>query len=142
MSNVPDPRDNYGPKRTTNKSLALGSSSSSEKTLALGSSDYLNKLVASPQPISSSRIRPSSGIRPALLTPLHFTSQLASPSALQPRPTKLAYYSPPETTPKSTFITKSQIVPILPLENHYCLPNASLLQTVSKILPHGFFFLP
>ncbi|KAK2359896.1 hypothetical protein QL285_085224 [Trifolium repens] len=142
MNNTPDPRDNYGPKKTTEKAVALSSSSSSNKTLALRSSDYLNKLVASPQPISSSRIRPSPGIRPALVTPLHFTSQIASPSSLQPRPTKLAYYSPPETTPKSTFITKQQIVPILPLESHYCQPNASLIHTVSKILPPGFFYLP
>ena len=111
MSDAPDPRDNYGPKKVTDKTLALNSSSSTEKTL--GSSNYLNKLVTSPQTITSSKFRPLSGIRPALVTPLQFTSQLASPSTLKSRPTKLAYYSPPETTPKSTFITKNQIVPII-----------------------------
>jgi hypothetical protein len=52
MSKAPaDPRDNYGPKKITDKTLALSSSSSSEKTLALGSPAYLNKLMASPQPL-------------------------------------------------------------------------------------------
>ena len=143
MSKDPvDPRDNYGPKKITDKTLALSSSSSSEKTLALGSPAYLNKLMASPQSVTSTRIRPPSGIRPALVTPLQFTAQLSSPSSSNIRPTKLAYYSPPETTPKSTFITKNQIVPIIPLESHYCQPNTSLTQIVSKILPPGFFYLP
>lgn len=114
MSKAPaDPRDNYGPKKNTNTALALSPSCSSEKTLALSSPSYLNKIMVSPQPITSSRIRPPAGIRPALVTPLHFTSQISSPSSLNVRPTKLAYYSPPETTPKSTFITKNQIVPIV-----------------------------
>ncbi|KAK2353629.1 hypothetical protein QL285_091232 [Trifolium repens] len=143
MSKAPaDPRDNYGPKKNTNTALALSPSCSSEKTLALSSPSYLNKIMVSPQPITSSRTRPPAGIRPALVTPLHFTSQISSPSSLNVRPTKLAYYSPPETTPKSTFITKNQIVPIVPLENHYCPQNTSLLQIVSKILPPGFFYLP
>jgi hypothetical protein len=143
MSKAPiDPRDNYGPKKITDKALALSPSSSSEKTLALSSPSYLNKIMVSPQPITSSRIRPPSGIRPALVTPLHFTTQISSPSSLNVRPTKLAYYSPPETTPKSTFITKNQIVPIIPLESHYCPQNTSLIQIVSKILPPGFFYLP
>jgi hypothetical protein len=136
-----DPRDNYGPKKITNKTLTLSSSSSSGKTLALGSPSYLNKIMSSPQSVTS-KISPQSGIRPCLVSPLQFSTQLTSPSTQKLRPSKLAYYSPPETTPKATFITKNQIVPIIPLENLYCPPNSSLAQIVSKVLPSGFFFLP
>ncbi|CAJ2646980.1 unnamed protein product [Trifolium pratense] len=130
MSKAPaDPRDNYGPpKKITDTTLALSSSRSSEKTLTLGSPSYLNKIMASPQPIT--RISP--GFRPALVTPLQFTARPPSPSSTNTRPAKLAYYSPPETTPKASFITKSQIIPIIPLENHYCPTNSSLAQIVSK----------
>ncbi|KAK2378476.1 hypothetical protein QL285_066381 [Trifolium repens] len=95
MSKAPaDPRDNYGPKKNTNTALALSPSCSSEKTLALSSPSYLNKIMVSPQPITSSRTRPPAGIRPALVTPLHFTSQISSPSSLNVRPTKLAKLIP------------------------------------------------
>ncbi|MCI31327.1 hypothetical protein A2U01_0052539, partial [Trifolium medium] len=64
MSKAPmDPRDNYIPQKITDKTLALGSP---DKTLALGSPSYLNKIMASPQSIISTRIRPQTGIRPCL----------------------------------------------------------------------------
>ncbi|MCI48728.1 hypothetical protein A2U01_0069971, partial [Trifolium medium] len=86
MSKALDPRDNYGPPKNTNKTLALGTPS------------YLNKITASHQPITS--IRPQTGIRPSLVTPSSFTSKITNPSSSSnTRPSKLAYYSPPDTLP-------------------------------------------
>jgi hypothetical protein len=123
MSKKIDPRDNYGPPITKKEETTFASSSS-----------YISKAIT---PVTPSAI--TAGIRPSMLTPLTFTSTLKT---TKPQNNKISYYTPPATTPKSTFITKPSYVSIIPLETQHLTQNASLLQVVSKVLPSGFFFLP
>ncbi|KAI5396493.1 hypothetical protein KIW84_062637 [Lathyrus oleraceus] len=122
-----DPRDDYGPPVKGQK----------DKEIILGSPSFISKVTS---PITAT---PLTTIKPTLLTPLAFTSQITSPLSIQKNhPFKLAYYTPPSSLPKSTFITKDLSIPILPLETLYCPPNSSLLQNISRIFPPGFYFIP
>ncbi|CAL5212309.1 unnamed protein product [Lathyrus oleraceus] len=125
--NSVDPRDDYGPPIKDQK----------DKEIILGSPSFTSKVTS---PIIAT---PLTTIKPTLLTPLAFTSQITSPLSIQKNhPSKLAYYTPPSSLPKSTFITKDLSIPILLLETLYCPPNSSLLQNISRIFPLGFYFIP
>jgi hypothetical protein len=89
MSKKIDPRDNYGPPIK-------------EETTLASSSSYISKAIT---PVTPSAI--TAGIRPSMLTPLTFTSTLKTS---KPQNNKINYYTPPATTPKSTFITKPSYV--------------------------------
>ncbi|KAI5400404.1 hypothetical protein KIW84_065336 [Lathyrus oleraceus] len=122
-----DPKDDYGPPIKDQK----------DKEIILGSPSFISKVTS---PITAT---PLATIKPTLLTPLAFTSQITSPLSIQKNhPSTLAYYTPPSSLPKSTFITKDLSIPILPLETLYCPPNSSLLQNISRIFPPGFYFIP